>query len=91
VSDRRDWITAVNPEALLADGFDEAIIGIAERCSQPTLVVYDAARCVQLLVERDGMDRDEADEFFSFNVLGAWAGEHTPLFLWRIDELEDQA
>ena len=78
-----EWIASHNAEALTADGFDAAIVGIAERCGQPTLVVYDAARCIEILVERDGMDRDEALEFFRFNVLGAWVGEMTPVFLWR--------
>jgi len=34
-------------------------------------------------MERDGMDYDTASEFFHFNTLGAWAGDGTPLFLWR--------
>ena len=78
----REQVAAWNPEALLADGFDEAIVGMAERCGQPSLVVYDAEKCIDILVER-GLDRDEAAEYFSFNVSGAWMGEHTPLFLWR--------
>jgi hypothetical protein len=27
------------------------------------------------------MTRDDAEEFFEFNTLGAWMGEHTPLFM----------
>ncbi|HET6886625.1 MAG TPA: hypothetical protein VFH87_01755 [Candidatus Udaeobacter sp.] len=80
----REWVAEYNEDALLADGFEEAIIGIAERCSQPPLVVYDAEKCIEIL-ERD-MTRDEAEEFFSFNTLGAWCGEHTPLFLWRYED-----
>jgi hypothetical protein len=34
-------------------------------------------------MERDGMTYEGAAEFFQFNTLGAWVGEHTPLFLWR--------
>jgi hypothetical protein len=81
--DLREWIVSYNPDALLADGFEDAIIGVAERCSHPTLVVYDAEKCLDILVERDGMDPSEALEFFSFNTTGAWVGENTPLFLWR--------
>ena len=81
----RDWIAEHNPEALLADGFDDAIVGVAERCGQPDLVVYDAERCISILEERDGMDADEAVEFFSFNTLGSWVGDMTPLFLWRYE------
>jgi hypothetical protein len=77
------WISGFNPEALTADGFDEAIIGVAQRCSKPPLVVYDAQKCIEILMKRDGMTYEEADEFFEFNTLGSWVGEHTPLFLWR--------
>jgi hypothetical protein len=28
----------------------------------------------------DGMSQEEAEEYFSFNVEGAWVGENTPLF-----------
>jgi hypothetical protein len=38
------------PEALTADGFDDAIIGVVERCGQPTLVCYDYDRCVEILM-----------------------------------------
>lgn len=82
-----DWITEVNPEALTADGFDQAIVGMAERCSQPALVVYDAQKCIAILVKQ-GMSEEEAREYFSFNVLGAWVGPQTPLFLWRKNNLK---
>ena len=82
--DVRAWIASFNPDALLADGFEDALIGVAERCSQPALAVYDTARCLQILQRRDGMTVEEAAEYFSFNTLGAWAGEHTPLFLTRL-------
>jgi hypothetical protein len=81
----REWIASYNEEALVADGFEDAIIGVAERCSQPALVVYDAARCIEILVAQ-GMTHDEAVEYFYFNTLGAWVGENTPLFLWRREE-----
>ncbi len=83
--DVRAWIAEHNEEALLADGFEDAIIGIAERCSKQPLVVYDAEKCIKILMERDGMEEDEAAEFFQFNTLGAWMGEHTPLFLWKYE------
>jgi hypothetical protein len=31
-------------------GFDDAIISIAERCARSPLVVYDAERCIDMLV-----------------------------------------
>lgn len=80
-----EWVAEHNEEALLADGFEAAFLGVAERCSKPALAVYDADRCVEIL-QTQGMDEEEALEFFSFNVTGAWVGEGTPLFLWRWQE-----
>lgn len=84
----REWIAEWDEEMLLADGFEDAILGVAQRCSQPALVVYDAQRCIEILVERDGMSEQDAEEFFAFNTEGAWAGKHTPLFMWRVPQLE---
>jgi hypothetical protein len=79
----RDWIAGFNEDALTADGYDEAIIGMAERCSQPTLIVYDAEKIIEILMEQGPMSYEDALEFFNFNISGAWVGEHTPLFMWR--------
>lgn len=68
---------------LFADGFDDAILGIVRQFSSDPIVCYDRAKCLQVLVDRDGMSYDEADEFFEFNVAGAWVGEETPCFLER--------
>ena len=71
--------------AMTADGFDDAIIGIGSRCGQPDLLVYDVDTALDILMDRDGMDYEEAQEYFSFNVEGAWVGEGTPIWLHRID------
>jgi hypothetical protein len=67
-------------EALVADGFDEAIIGMARQFNQ-TLVVYDEDKCLSILMERDGMTEEEAIEFFEFNVVGAYVGGGTPVYV----------
>jgi hypothetical protein len=78
-----EWIATLNEEAIFFDGYEDAIIGVAERCSMSPLVVYDAKKCVEILMQRDGMSEEDAHEFFEFNTLGCWAGDNTPLFLWR--------
>ena len=52
---------------LFADGFDDAILGIAEVNGFPT-VVYDTAKAIAVLRKRDGMTRSDVEEFFSYNV-----------------------
>jgi hypothetical protein len=63
-----------------ADGYDEAILGIAWR-EGVALVVYDACAVRAILCRRDGMTREDAAEFFAFNVAGAWVGHGTPFFV----------
>ena len=69
-------------DLLKADGFNEAIIGVAERCGQENTVAYDADKCMAIL-ESQGMEPDEAREYFYFNVAGSYVGEQTPTFIHR--------
>ena len=50
-------------ELLLADGFDDALIGTGERCGQPTIAVYDREKCIEIL-QGQGMSYDEAHDYF---------------------------
>ena len=68
---------------LKADGFDAAVIGVGYRCGQPPLIIYDAEKCVNILMTEQGMSFDEAQEYFSFNVEGGWHGEHTPIWFYK--------
>ena len=69
-----------DPKALLADGFEEALMGYGTRFTHD-VAVYSKRKCLEVLVERDEMSRDEALEYFDFNVSGAYVGENTPVFL----------
>jgi hypothetical protein len=68
---------------LRADGFDEAIIGIGNRCGQSDILAYDVNKCVKILMDQ-GMTEEEAIDYFEFNVVGAWMGEETPIFIREI-------
>jgi hypothetical protein len=80
----RERLAEIDEDLLLADGFDDAIIGVGYRCSRPPVVVYDRQKCIEKLVA-EGMSIDEAEEFFEFNVVGAWVGEQTPIFVARLE------
>ena len=69
-------------QLLFADGYDDAVVGFAER-NCVMLVVYDVRKILRLLRVRDGMSRHEAQEFFEFNIAGSWVGEQTPVWLFR--------
>ena len=77
----RDIISDINSEALFADGFDDAIIGYDAAAFR---TVYDYDKCSDILMKRDGMTQHEAHEFMEFNVVGAFVGDFTPLFVNQI-------
>jgi hypothetical protein len=72
---------------MIADGFDEAFVGIGQQYNR-YFAIYDRDACIKILMERDGMDEYEAEEYFEFNVTGAWVGHGTPIFV-RSMTLED--
>jgi hypothetical protein len=65
-------------EFLKADGFDEAVIGIEQVHYR---LVYDIDRMIKILIEREGMTDEEALEYLDYNVIGAYVGEQTPLYI----------
>ena len=79
-----DYLNEIGEPILLMDGFDEACIGLSQRMNEPMLAVYSYEKMVDLLVERDGMDAEEAMEFIDFNCVGAWIGERTPIIVMPI-------
>ena len=76
-----DDISEMSPEALLCDGFDEAIIGLGTRIGMELVVAYDVEKIIGILMDRDGMNYEEAVEYYDFNIVGAWMGEFTPIFI----------
>ena len=60
------------------DKFDKAIIGVVERINLHVLC-YDVAHI--LLILQEDMSEDEAHEYFDYNIMGSWMGEHTPVYM----------
>ena len=65
-------------DIMFADGLDDAIIGF-----EPNMwkVVYSRSKCMNVLIERDGMDEEESLEFLEYNTFNAYFGEKTPLWI----------
>lgn len=69
----------------LADGFEDACIGIVRCKGRESVVAYSVEKCLEILQTRDGMTREEAEEYFEFNVVDAYVGPHTPAFIEGIE------
>ena len=78
---KEDWDVLMEQfeGALMATGFEEALIGFGYQFNK-TLAVYDRDKCINILIAT-GMDYEEAVEYFEFDVIGSYVGETTPVFI----------
>ena len=74
----KEELSYINEQALFADGFDEALLGID---MDDYVAVYDSEKCIDILMQDTGMTLEESKEYFEYNTLGAYVGEHTPRFI----------
>lgn len=65
---------------LKADGFDDAVIGFDESTER---LIYSVSKSIDILVN-EGMSNDDAMEYFTFNVSGAYVGDKTPIWCYDI-------
>ena len=63
-------------ELIIADGFDEAILGIEKNTSR---IIYSVSKCLEI-IEAMGFPEQEALEHFYFNVHVSYTGEKKPIF-----------
>lgn len=66
---------------LYADGLGDAIIGIATRADGLCVVCYSVEKVLEILMKESCMTPEEAREFYEFNIVGAWMGAETPVFV----------
>ena len=59
------------------ESFNAAIIGVDKDGER---LVYDSNAVVQVLIN-EGMDEEDAWDYFYYNIEGAYVGEKTPLFI----------
>lgn len=78
----RDELADMCPDAVFLEEerYDKAIIGLAERYGGLEVVAYDAQMILQILEEELG-SMDDALEWFDYNIIGAWIGDRTPIFI----------
>ena len=67
-----------------ANGLEDAIIGVGSRMNMPDVLIYSYNKCVKIFMEKEGWTHEEAVEWMDFNVVGAWVGETTPIFVHEI-------
>lgn len=84
---QRSILSEMNENIILYDGYEDALVGFAERFGESPVAVYDKHKCLKIL-ENDGMKPEEAQEWFDFNTLGAGCGPETPVFITFLKDIE---
>ena len=75
-----DLLSAMDADAIVLEGYDAAIIGLAEYGSEPPRIAYSYEKIIEILMQRDGMDHAGAVEFFYYNI-DARYGPGVPVFV----------
>ena len=70
------------PDLLKLDGFDDAIMGVVQRIGLQA-ICYDTHKVIEILMK--DMSEEDAWDYYSYNMLGAYVGESTPVFLERME------
>jgi hypothetical protein len=74
----REIISENNPDAMMLDGFDDALIGMSE-CHK---AVYSIEAIISILVNDQEMDLEDAWDYYGYNIACAYVGEFTPLYVY---------
>lgn len=89
-----------NPSVLVMEEFKAAIVGYGERINLGPVIVYDKDIIIEMLMKEMVVEKDDlyegqteedkkyemAMEYFDFNIVGAWMGEYTPIFLTKFEK-----
>jgi|TARA_Y100000004_G_scaffold40172_1_gene43409 hypothetical protein len=78
-----------NPDALLADDIEDALIGVAvvlTNGKRQHLAAYSMQKVIEVFMRDRDMSYEEAYEYASINTFSANVGENTPIY---IDELRE--
>ena len=81
---KRDLIAELNPDAIVWDDFDDAIIGYDMR---EWRVIYDEAKMADILIA-DGMTYEDAIDYLGFNVFSTYVGDYTPINIHIFNEFD---
>jgi hypothetical protein len=88
---RAEYIESIAKEydlLIMSEEYDEAIVGVVNRCGSDPFVIYDEDAVVSINMKM-GMTEEEAWEYYTVNQSGAWVGDGTPGFLTSLKYLEE--
>jgi hypothetical protein len=67
-------------EILKADGYDDCVLGYDYSWQGVIRLIYSVDKIIKKMINDDGMEEEEAIEYFEFNMRGGYVGEQTPIW-----------
>jgi len=77
-SEVKKRIKEVNPEAIVWDGLDDAIVGYGGAFDQ-CVVIYRRQTILYILMRDNDWSYAEAIEWYEYNIKGGYLGVNTPI------------
>jgi len=75
-----EYIRDAWPDSLLADGYNDAIIGVSSGFDSGR-IVYSVSKMIEICMQALATDYEEALEWLEYNTFGAFVGEYTPIYV----------
>lgn len=76
----KEFLNLIDEDIIIAVGLSYAFIGLT-RCQGEIVAVYSTNLIVQELQKSDMMSLEDAEEYVQFNIVDAYVGKRTPLFI----------
>ena len=70
----------LNPDAVLFDNMNSALVGIGYIGHMEPVAVYSRTKIYDKL-RSDGLSEEDADEYYSSKFVNRWCAEHTPVII----------
>lgn len=67
-------------DLLFADGYDDAIIGVAIGFDSER-VIYDVEKMIEICMKDSNTPYEEALEWLEYNTFGSYMGKNTPIYM----------
>lgn len=79
-------LSDLNPEAILFDNMNSALIGLGYIADEAPVAVYSRAKIYAKLLS-DGFSREDADEYYAGKFVALRAGNLTPVI---VDDFQEE-
>ena len=70
--------------AVVLDGFDDCLVGVSESFGEEPRLIYSKKQIIFKLM--NDMTKEEAIEYYYYNIVGGYFGVQNPIFIQDILE-----